>query len=183
MRIYYDDPAVRSVHIHREALTNFLRAQGVSDERIKSLVIRIRQRVPKSYVSAECRSETTLGVSRHNSVVVCTWQHPNDVHELNCTLLHELYHFATKGKYGPDNYAINYFHRPSEFAAQRFAEMHQHRILLSLEGITQVIPAPRDRSVPITSRQTTLAPVAFIALLLYGLVKLVSWLEKEPHHA
>ena len=73
MRIYYDDPTVRYVHIDREALAVFLHEQGVSEARIKQLVIRIRPRVPKSYISDECRAETTLGASRLNSVIVCTW--------------------------------------------------------------------------------------------------------------
>lgn len=188
MRIYYDDPTVRYVRIDREALTTFLREQGVSEEKIKQLVIRIRPRVPKSYASEACRENTTLGASLKNTVVVCTWQHPKNAHKLNSTLLHELYHFATKGKYGSDNYAIEYWKRPSEIAARKFAETHQHRLLLSLEGIPQVIavptqgPAPIDCPVSITSRQTTIAPIAVIALTLYGLVKLLSWLGKETQH-
>lgn len=164
MKIYYDDPSVRYVLIDRVGVATFLREQGLSEERIKRLIIRVRPHVPASYVSEECRAETTLGVSHNNTVVVCTWQHPKDAYHLNNTLLHELYHFATKGKYGPDNYALDYAARPSEVAARQFAETHQHRFLLALEGI------------PITSSQQAMPPIVAIAFVI-SLIKLFSWVQ------
>lgn len=141
MRIYYDDPTLRYIHIDREALAAFLREQGVSDQRLKQLVIRIRPRIPKSYASETCKEETTLGVSLKNTVVVCTWQHPRNTHKLSNTLLHELYHFMTKGQYGPENYAIEYAKRPSEIAARKFAEQHRERMFLVLD-LPHVQPQP-----------------------------------------
>lgn len=150
MRIYYDDPSVRYIRIDREALTIFLREQSVSEQKMKQLVIRIRPRIPRSYVSEACQAETTLGVSRLNSVVICTWQHPKDANKLNNTLLHELYHFMTKGTYGPDNYAIEYAKRPSEIAARAFAKQHEERIFLMLDlppVQPQLMPAKMEQPV------------------------------------
>jgi hypothetical protein len=152
MRIYYDDLAVRYVRIDREALAVFLREQGVSEAKINQLVIRIRPRVPKSYVSEECRAETTLGASRLNSVIICTWQYPKNAGRLNKTLLHELYHFMTKEKYGPDNYAIEYVKRPSEVAARAFAEQYKERIFLVLD-----LPPVQPRPVPTKKEQSVLS--------------------------
>ncbi len=168
MRIYYDDPTVRYVRIDREALAAFLREQGVSEAKIKQLVVRIRPRVPGSYISEECRAETTLGVSYRNSVVVCTWQHPKDANKLNSTLLHELYHFMTKGKYGPDNYAIEYSQRPSEIAARAFAEQHKERAFLVLD-LPPVQPRPvltkMEQPVPQASRARVPSPAVPAAAL------------------
>ncbi len=205
MRIYYDDPTVRYVRIDREALATFLREQSVSEAKIKQLVIRIRPRVPKSYVSEECRAETTLGVSHLNSVVVCTWQHPKDAHKLNSTLLHELYHFMTKGKYGPENYAIEYAKRPSEIAARAFAEQHKERTFLVLDlppVQPQSVPTKMEQPVPQASRARVSSPavpaaiflpsptrkrsaIAGVALAMVGLgvILMGPWWPQEVKHA
>ena len=179
------------------ALAAFLREQGVSEEKIKQLVIRIRPRVPKSYVSEECRAETTLGVSRLNSVVICTWQYPKSASKLNNTVLHELYHFMTKGKYGPDNYAIEYAKRPSEIAARAFAEQHKEQTFLVLDLPTvQPRPAQIKREQPVSSPvvPATVVPpsptrkrsvIAGVALATAGLgvVLLKSLWPQEVKHA
>jgi hypothetical protein len=195
MKIYYDDPLVHYVRIDREALAAFLREQGTSEEKIKQLVIRIRPRVPKSYGYEECRAETTLGVSRLNSVVVCTWQYPKNVSKLNNTLLHELYHFMTKGKYGPDNYAIEYAKRPSEVAARAFAERHKERVFLSLDlppvqsqlVLTKIEqPAPVVPSVAILSipaRKRSIVAGVALAMVGLGIVLLKPLWSQEVRHA
>lgn len=188
-------PAVRYVRIDREALAAFLREQGVSEAKIKQLVIRIRPRVPKSYISEACRAETTLGVSRLNSVVVCTWQYPKNVIQLNNTLHHELYHFMTKGKYGPENYAMEYAKRPSEIAARTFAEQHSERKFLVLDlPPEQVQPAPMKMDQPVSIAPAAAIPsspprkrpvIAGIALALVGLgmVLLKPFWSQEVKHA
>jgi hypothetical protein len=169
MRIYYDDPDLGYIRVDRAALAAFLQAQGVSEERIKQLYIRIRRRIPKSYVSEECREETTLGVSYNNSVIICTWQSPRDANKLNQTLLHELRHFMKKGCYGPDNYALAYADRPSEKDARAFAEQHKHHRFISFEDVLSLpVAAPAPSSVHVAP-SPALVPSSAAPFVVLGL--------------
>jgi len=138
MRVYYEYPTLRRIHVDRERLTAFLLQQGVSEQDIERLCIRFHNYMREGRIQ-DFPSKKIVGCYNNGCSVYIYARGHIDIAEMNQTLLHELRHYMRNG-YETGEEKMVHKERPSEKDANAFMEQYKTQIFLSSPSLS--VPDP-----------------------------------------